>query len=120
MVTREYNYVTDTCKGFFAMAECNETIGKEINIASNYEISIYEVLKALKEIMNCKTDFIIDKERIRPESSEVFRLWGDNSLLLKLTGFRTEVNIRTGLEITCKWFAKAENLRKYKASIYNL
>lgn len=118
--TRDFNYVKDTCYGLLALAECSETVGKEVNISSNSEISIGEILITVKEIMESSVEFIIEKERIRPENSEVFRLWGDNSLLINLTGYKPEYNIRKGLEMTCEWFCRKENLIKYKPLIYNL
>jgi NAD dependent epimerase/dehydratase len=118
--TRDFNFVKDTCTGFLAIAECDETIGKEINIASNTEISMAEVLNLIKEIMQSDVKLITEGQRIRPENSEVFRLWGDNSLIKKLTGFEPKYDIRKGLEVTCEWFKKPENLKKYKTGIYNV
>lgn len=118
--TRDLNYVKDTCAGFIALAECDQTAGKEINISSNYEISMLEVFRLIREILNAECEVITDESRLRPENSEVFRLWGDNSLIKALTGWQPEHDIRQGLELTCKWFEKPENLAKYKPGIYNL
>lgn len=118
--TRDFNYVKDTCLGFLAIAEHNETIGKEINIASNSEISIGDTLDLIKNIMESDIEFITDEHRIRPENSEVFRLWGDNKLIKELTNYQPQYNISKGLEETCKWFTNPENLKKYKTAIYNL
>jgi NAD dependent epimerase/dehydratase len=118
--TRDFNYVKDTCDGFLAIAETKETIGKEINISTGFEISIDNILALIKEIMNCNVEFVTDHQRVRPDNSEVFRLCGNNSLLYSLTGFKPQIDIRTGLELSCKWFAKPENLKKYKPGIYNL
>ena len=118
--TRDFNYVEDTCNGFIAIAENDSTIGKEINIASNSEISMGDTLNLIKEIIQSDVKFILDEQRIRPAGSEVFRLWGDNSLIRYLTGFEPQFDIRKGLEITCNWFTKSGNLSKYKANIYNV
>lgn len=118
--TRDFNYVKDTCKGFLAIAENDETIGKEINIASNFEISMQDTLDLIKDIMKSDVEFVTDQQRLRPNNSEVFRLWGDNTLIRQLTGFEPEYDIRSGLTETIEWFAKEENLKKYKAGIYNL
>lgn len=118
--TRDFNYVKDTCTGFMAIANEPKTIGKEINIASNYEISMAETLNIIKEIMNSDVNFITDEQRIRPENSEVFRLWGDNTLIRELTGWQPKYNIREGLKETIEWFMSAENIKKYKANLYNL
>ena len=118
--TRDLNYVEDICKGFIALSECEAAIGKEINICSNYEISMMEIFSLIKEIMNSNVEFVCDEQRIRPKNSEVFRLWGDNSLISKLTGFKPSVSIHEGLKITCKWFSDPANLEKYKGNIYNV
>ena len=118
--TRDFNFVKDTCRGFIALADSDNTIGKEINIASNHEISIGDTLDLIKELMNSNVKYIGDNRRIRPNKSEVFRLWGDNTLIKKLTGFKPEYSIETGLKKTIEWFLKPENLIKYKPNIYNL
>ncbi len=118
--TRDFNFVKDTCNGFIALAENDNTIGKEVNIASNFEISMKDTLELIKNIMKSDVNFISDKQRIRPENSEVFRLLGDNTLIKSLTGFSPEYSIEKGLKETIKWFTKPENLKKYKPDIYNL
>ena len=118
--TRDFNYVKDTARGFLAIAECEATIGKEINIASNYEISMADTLHLIKGIMNSDVQFITDDVRLRPQNSEVFRLWGDNRLITALTGWQPEYSIEAGLKETVDWFYKPENQRNYKAGIYNL
>ncbi|MCB9016451.1 MAG: SDR family NAD(P)-dependent oxidoreductase [Lentimicrobiaceae bacterium] len=118
--TRDFNFVKDTARGFLAIARCNETIGREVNIASNFEISMADTLNIIKELMQSDVHFITDHQRLRPENSEVFRLWGDNKLIVGLTGWKPEYNIREGLRETINWFAVPANLAKYKAGIYNL
>jgi NAD dependent epimerase/dehydratase len=118
--TRDFNYVKDVCKGFLSIAESELTIGKEINICSNTEISVVDTLNLIKEIMHSGVEDIKDEQRIRPEKSEVFRLWGDNTLINNLTNYKPEYDIRKGLEITCEWFLNKDNLYKYKSWIYNV
>ncbi|MCD4795155.1 MAG: NAD-dependent 4,6-dehydratase LegB [Bacteroidales bacterium] len=118
--TRDLNFVKDTCNGIIAIAESDNTIGKEINIASNYEISMKDTLDLIKKIMKSDVEFITEKQRLRPENSEVFRLWGDNKLIKELTDFEIKYPIEKGLEETINWFAKPENLIKYKTDIYNV
>ena len=79
-----------------------------------------DVLDLIKKIMKSDVEFILDEKRVRPEKSEVFRLWGDNSLIKKLTKFTPEYDIEKGLIETCRWFSNKENLKKYKANIYNV
>lgn len=118
--TRDFNYVADTCRGFIALAECDEAVGQTVNIGSNFEISVGDTLNLIKKIMNSDVQFITDDQRIRPEKSEVFRLWCDNTLIHSLTGFKPEFSIEKGLESTVAWFLKADNLAKYKPDIYNV
>jgi len=118
--TRDFNFVKDTARGFMAIAECNETIGKEINVASSNEISIRDILILIKKIMQSDVMFLADERRFRPKNSEVYRLCGDNSLIKNLTGWKPEYTIEQGLTETCNWFSVPGNLSKYKAGIYNL
>jgi len=118
--TRDFNYVDDTCRGFIALAECDESIGETVNIGSNFEISIGDTLNLVKELMNSDVEFVVDENRIRPSKSEVFRLWCDNSKIKELTGFKPQVNIKEGLQKTIDWITQPDNLKKYKSEIYNV
>jgi NAD dependent epimerase/dehydratase len=118
--TRDFNYVEDSCRAFLELANCDKAIGEVVNIGSNYEISVKDTLELIKDIMHSDVKFIIDEQRIRPENSEVFRLWCDNSKIRELTGFEPRFTIREGLEKTVEWFTKPENLAKYKPGIYNV
>ena len=118
--TRDFNYVTDTCRGFMALAGCAQALGKTVNIGSNYEISVGDTLILIKELMYADVEFIVDDTRLRPENSEVQRLWCDNSLIKSLTGFEPEIDIRTGLKKTIDWFSLPQNFKKYKVDIYNV
>lgn len=118
--TRDFNYVEDTCRGFIAIAEEDKTIGETINIGSNFEISISDTLNIIKELMQSDVKFITDKQRIRPKKSEVFRLWCDNKKIKELTGYTPQVDIRMGLQKTIDWITQPDNLKTYKAEIYNV
>lgn len=118
--TRDFNYVKDIARGFLAIAECEDTIGKEINIATNTEISMADTLNLVKEIMQSDVEFTTEQQRLRPKDSEVFRLWGDNNQITTLTNWKPKYSIRDGLDETCQWFLRPENLKKYKPDIYNL
>ena len=118
--TRDFNYVEDTCRGFMDLANCEKAIGETVNIGSNFETSVGDTLNLIKEIMSSDVEFITDEQRIRPNKSEVFRLWCDNTKINELTGFKPEYTIRQGLEKTIEWFQRPENLQKYKSGIYNV
>ena len=118
--TRDFNYVEDTCRGFISLAKSDDAIGEIVNIGSNSEISVGDTLELIKELMESDVKFVTDDQRIRPEKSEVFRLWCDNSKIEALTGFKSEVDIREGLKRTIDWISRPANLIKYKADIYNV
>jgi NAD dependent epimerase/dehydratase len=118
--TRDFSYVEDTCRGFITLAGCDKAIGEIVNIGSNSEISIGDVLNLIKEMMQSNVEVITDSERLRPQKSEVYRLWCDNTKIHNLTGFIPKYTIRDGLEKTIEWFTNSENLKKYKTNIYNV
>lgn len=118
--TRDFNYVADTCRGFLALARCDKAAGETVNIGSNYEISVGDTLALIRELMDSQVEFLTDTQRIRPERSEVHRLWCDNTKLRELTGFAPGHDLRQGLQATIDWFTQPGNLAKYKAGIYNI
>jgi len=118
--TRDFNYVADTCRGFLALAESEKTIGRTVNIGSNREISIGDTFNLIQKIMKADAKIILDEQRIRPEKSEVQRLWCDNTLISELTGYKPEVSIEEGLKKSIDWFTHPKNLSKYKVNIYNV
>lgn len=118
--TRDFNFVKDTCKGFIELSKCDAAIGQEVNICSNNEISMHDTLNLIARLMNSDVKFIEDQVRIRPKNSEVFRLWGDNAKIKSLTGYEPSYSLEEGLKETINWFLDKDNLRKYKADIYNV
>lgn len=118
--TRDFNFVTDTCYGMMAIAESEKTIGETVNIGSNFEISVQDTLDLIKQLMGSDVVFVQDEQRLRPKDSEVFRLWCDNTQIQALTGFQPQTDIRAGLQKTIDWFSHPDNLKRYKAGIYNV
>jgi NAD dependent epimerase/dehydratase len=122
--TRDFNYVHDTVRGFVAVAESDAALGKVINVGSNYEISIGDAARMIAELMQSSVQFITDEQRLRPEGSEVERLWADNSRARELTGWSPTYcgpeGLRRGLRETIEWFGVPDNLRRYKAGLYNI
>lgn len=118
--TRDFNYVADTCRGFLALAESEKTIGRTVNIGSNREISIGDTFNLIQKIMKTDAQIILDEKRIRPEKSEVQRLWCDNALISELTGYKPEISIEEGLKKSVDWFTNPKNLSRYKVNIYNV
>lgn len=118
--SRDFNYVLDTCRALIALAESENTIGEVVNIGSNFEISVGEMLNMIRELMESDVEFVADPQRIRPQNSEVLRLWCDNTKIQRLTGFQPEYSLREGLRLTVDWFTRPENLSRYKTDIYNV
>ncbi len=116
--TRDFNYVKDTARGFIEIAKSYETIGEEINIASQKEISIGELAQEMINQINPKAKIVCDEERLRPEKSEVNRLLGSNEKIKKLTNWKQEYSLKEGLAETIEWLEN--NLDKYKVDIYNV
>ncbi len=116
--TRDLNFVLDTANGFIAIANSDRTIGEEINIATQSEISMGDLARKLIERINPKAEIVCDERRLRPEKSEVNRLLGANEKIRRLTDWEPEYTIETGLEITIDWLRK--NLGRYNPNEYNL
>jgi len=118
--TRDLNYVEDTCRGLIALAKCDRAVGETVNIGSNFEISIGDLVNSIKEIMNSDISVITDDQRLRPETSEVYRLWCENKKINNLTGFAPKFRLKEGLQKTVAWFCNPDNLKKYKSDTYNV
>jgi dTDP-glucose 4,6-dehydratase len=122
--TRDFNYVADTVAGFIAVAESEKSNGEVINIGSNYEISIGDTVRMIAEVMGADVEIETDEVRLRPEKSEVERLWADNSKAAELLGWRPKYagleGLKRGLSQTAEWFSDPDNLRSYKSDIYNI
>lgn len=116
--TRDMTYVEDTCRGFVALARCDEAIGKTVNIGSGQEISIGDLINLLINEINPGAEIISEEARKRPDKSEVERLMCDNRLIQQITNWKIEVPLKTGLRRTIEWFRG--NMDKYKSDIYNV
>jgi len=122
--TRDFSYVADTVAGFIAALESDRGIGEVINLGSNFEISIGDTAHAIAEAMSTSIDIITDDQRLRPEKSEVERLWASNTKARELLGWQPQYGSREGflrgLIESISWFRKPANLSAYKADIYNI
>ena len=118
--TRDFLYVKDTVNGFIKIAESTNTIGEEINIATQQEISIGDLASLLIQKINPDAEIVFDDIRKRPEKSEVKQLCGSNQKLKELTEWKQQFSFEQGLEETIAWFRNKNNLTKYKAGIYNV
>lgn len=116
--TRDFNYVKDTANGFIEMYLSEKTIGQEINIATQKEISIGQLAEELIRQINPNARIICDEQRLRPEKSEVNRLLGSNKKILELTNWAPKYTFEEGLAETIEFLR--HNMDKYKADIYNL
>jgi NAD dependent epimerase/dehydratase len=118
--TRDLLFVKDTTAGFIKIAQSNDLIGHEVNIATQSEISVGELAQKIINQINPAASIVSDKQRLRPGKSEVFRLFGSNEKLKKYTSWNQQYTLEKGLEETITWFRNPENLKNYKASIYNV
>ncbi len=116
--TRDFNYVKDTVNGFIEISKTNKTIGEEINIATQQEISIGAIAEELIRQINSNAKIICDEQRMRPENSEVNRLLGSNQKIKQLTGWTPKYTLAEGLAETIDFFRN--NLIKYKHDLYNI
>ncbi|MFA5059058.1 MAG: NAD-dependent 4,6-dehydratase LegB [Candidatus Omnitrophota bacterium] len=116
--TRDFNYVSNVVDGYMKLAQTQNVDGKVFNIGTNSEISILELVRLISAIMGKKITITTQKERLRPHTSEVERLWCNASCFSQLCGWAPKVSLEEGLKKTCQWI-KA-NLSKYKAEIYNV
>ena len=122
--TRDFTYVQDTVQGFFAIAKEEKTVGQVLNIGSGFEVSVGETARLIAEQMKADIEIEQEEQRLRPDQSEVQRLWADYSKLKKLTGWEPRYagkeGFQKGLAETIQWFVPAENLAKYKADVYSV
>jgi NAD dependent epimerase/dehydratase len=116
--TRDFNYVKDTANGFLEIFKTDKTIGEEINIATQREISIGDLAEELIRQINPAARIVCDEQRLRPEKSEVNRLLGCNEKIKRLTDWRPRYTLERGLAETITFFK--DNLDKYKVDMYNL
>lgn len=122
--TRDFNYVSDTVAGFSAALGSDRGVGEVINIGSNFEISIGDTARTIADVMGADIEIITDRQRLRPETSEVERLWASNEKARELLGWQPQYGglegFRRGLTETVAWFSKPSHLAAYKSDIYNL
>ncbi|WP_445666651.1 NAD-dependent 4,6-dehydratase LegB [Fodinibius sp. AD559] len=118
--TRDFVYVKDTAKGFLKASKCDDLIGEEVNIATQNEISIGDLAQEIIDQINPNAKIKQDNQRVRPEKSEVYRLYGSNEKLEEYTGWVPEYSLKEGIEKTIDWYSKEENLKHFKTDIYNI
>lgn len=122
--TRDFSFVTDTVRGFVAALESPDSIGTVTNVGSGFEISIGDTVKLIAEVMGKDIEIVCDQARLRPEKSEVERLFAGTAKAAANLGWRPEYGglegFRRGLETTAAWFSDPANLARYKIDLYNL
>ena len=122
--TRDFNFVQDTVAGFIAALNCDQGLGEVVNFGSNFEISVGDTARLIAATMNTEIEIITDDARLRPENSEVERLWADNAKAKQLFGWQPAYGgregFKRGLAETAEWFQDSANLVSYKADRYNI
>jgi dTDP-glucose 4,6-dehydratase len=116
--------VADTVSGFIAGLESDRGLGEVINLGSNYEISIEDTVHLIAKLMHAEVEIENDEQRLRPEKSEVERLWADNKKAAELLNWHPDFSnldgLSRGLEKTIEWFSDPKNLQIYKHGTYNI
>ncbi|HNW75226.1 MAG TPA: NAD-dependent 4,6-dehydratase LegB [Bacteroidales bacterium] len=118
--TRDLNYVKDTAQGFIQAAESEFALGEVVNLGSNHEISVGDLAHKIASLMGKEITIESSGDRIRPEKSEVERLWASNRKAKDLLDWQPLFDLESGLKETIKWFSMPENLEFYKAGIYTI
>lgn len=118
--TRDMNYVKDTASGFIAAAEKHTSNGEVFNIGSNFEISIEDLAKKIMSLSGIKADIVVEDKRLRPDKSEVERLFASNKKAKEILGWHPEFTLDKGLDLTLEWFRNPQNAQLYKSQIYNI
>lgn len=122
--TRDFNFVNDTVNGFISVLNSSKSVGEVINIGSNFEVSIGETAEMIANIMGVNLTIKTDEHRLRPEKSEVERLWAENKKAKELIGWEPQFGgkegFQRGLAETIDWFMNPKNLSQYKEDVYNL
>ncbi|ABM76868.1 NAD-dependent 4,6-dehydratase LegB [Prochlorococcus marinus] len=122
--TRDFNFILDTCSAFYEVGKSEACVGQVVNAASNYEISIGETVSLIADAMGARVEISSEAERVRPERSEVNRLFGDNSRIKRLTEWRPKYDgkdgFKRGIARTVEWFTKPNNLALYKLGQYSI
>lgn len=118
--TRDLVFVKDTADAFIEIAKCENLIGQDCNIATEQEISIGNLAQMIIGKINPKAKIVTEEQRLRPEKSEVYRLLGSRKKLEDNTGWKPKISLEEGINQTIEWFSNKENLKQYKANIYNL
>ena len=122
--TRDFNFVEDTVRGFIAAINRSEAYGEVINIGSNFEISIKDTVNLIASLMDISVEIVTENQRLRPQKSEVERLWASNQKAKKLLdwepNFQGLDGLKQGLTQTISWFTKPENFAAYKTGHYTI
>jgi NAD dependent epimerase/dehydratase len=116
--TRDFTFVKDTVEGFVKIMDCPAAVGQMVNLGTNSEISIGDLIRKIGDTLGVKLEIVSEDARMRPEKSEVERLWADNTRALELFGWAPKHSLEAGLAETVRWLE--QHLHAYKGEIYNL
>ena len=122
--TRDFSYVADTVAGFIAALNSDRCIGEVVNIGSNFEISIKDTAHTIAKVMGVEIELVTDRQRLRPQKSEVERLWASNAKAGELLVWQPQygglTGFQRGLAETVAWFKDSSHLASYKSELYNI
>ena len=122
--TRDFSYISDTVGGFVKALQSDRGIGEVVNLGSNFEVSIHQIANLIAKSFNTEIEIVTQRERLRPDNSEVERLWADNSKAKQLFNWSPSYTqlqgLEKGIKETVNWFQNSSNLDSYKSEIYNI
>ena len=122
--TRDFSYISDTVGGFVKALQSDRGIGEVVNLGSNFEVSIRQIANLIAKSFNTEIEIVTQRERLRPDNSEVERLWADNSKAKQLFNWSPSYTqlqgLEKGIKETVNWFQNSSNLDSYKSEIYNI
>lgn len=121
--TRDFTFVRDTARGFIAAMGCDAALGQVVNIGSGFEISVGDTVLAIAEAMGAEVEVSVDPARVRPQASEVERLFAGVERAKSLFGWNPDFGGRDGflrgLAETADWFRDPANLAMYRTDRFN-
>lgn len=100
---RDLTYVEDTVAGFVAAATSDAAIGRTVQLGTDHDVSVGELVTLVGEILGRELEVELDEARVRPPGSEVVRLISSPALAAELLGWAPQVELREGLRRTVEW-----------------
>jgi len=115
---RDLNFVANTVQGMMLAAKSEKGVGQVVNLGSGIGISIEQLANRIFDLLDTHSEIETDRERIRPEASEVMELVASSERAKELFGWEPVVSLNDGLARTLDWLRT--HWGRYKSEIYNI